>query len=347
MNSNLTRPIRILLILFLANMVLFVLNLFSGSVFIPADDILSILFSSNTTLVSGYDLIILQSRLPQTITALLTGAALSVAGLLLQTLFRNPLAGPGILGVSAGASLGVAVMTLIGGLGTSFLISDALQQYGVILAAFLGAFLSLSLVLLFATFVKNNISLLIIGMMVGYAVSSMIGFLQFIGHQQQVHAFVIWGLGSFSHVTADELPLYAVLVFFGVFISFLFVKPLNALLLGENYAANLGVKVKQTRTALILISGLLTAVATAYAGPIAFIGLAVPHLTRMSFRTSDHKVLLPALVLMGMAIALACNLIARLPALEQAIPINIVTSIFGAPLVIWFLVKNNKIKMYS
>jgi len=340
MNSIRTKHFLLFIVLIFANMVLFAVNIVYGSVSIPMDDIFSILFSSQELSTQGYALIITQTRLPQAITAILTGAALSVAGLLLQTLFRNALAGPGILGVSAGASLGVAVLVLISGFSSSIFLSDMIFQYGIILFAFIGAFLSLALVLFFASIVRNNTSLLIVGIMVGYAVSSIIGFLQFMGHQEQVHAFVIWGLGSFSHTTSDQLPLFALIVALGLLLGFYFVKPLNALLLGEDYASNLGVKVKQSRFALILISGLLTAVATAYAGPIAFIGLAVPHLTRMVFLTSDHKVLLPALVFMGSAVALSCNLIARLPAFDQAIPINIVTAVFGAPLVIWLLATN-------
>jgi len=328
-------------------MLLFSLNLIFGSVSIPIMDVWDAIFLNNSSVSSTYQLIILESRLPQTLTALLTGAALSVAGLLLQTLFRNPLAGPGILGISAGASLGVALITMLTGLGSGLLSMGLFADFGLIIAAFIGAFFTLLLVLMFASFVKNKISLLIIGIMVGYAVSSLIGFLQFIGNQQDVHAFVLWGLGSFTQVSSSELPMYASIIGIGILLSLLFVKPLNALLLGENYAANLGVNIKNIRFGIILLSGVLTAVATAYTGPIAFIGLAVPHLTRMIFKTSEHKILLPALIFTGMAIALACNLIARLPLFQQAIPINIVTSAFGAPMVIWFLIRNNRVKIQA
>ncbi len=345
--SNFSKSVKLLLLLLLINVVLFALNLVFGSVSIPFSEVWTALLSSKEGDHSTYQLIILESRLPQAFTALLTGAALSVAGLLLQTLFRNPLAGPGILGISAGASLGVAVLTMFSGIGSGLLFSGIFLHFSLVVAAFIGAFLTLALVLLFASFVKNNISLLIIGIMVGYAVSSLIGFLQFLGHQQDVHSFVLWGLGSFSKVGTEELPIYSSIVIIGVLTSLLFVKPLNALLLGEHYASNLGIHVKRVRIFIILLAGLLTAVATAYTGPIAFIGLAVPHLTRMVFNTSEHKILLPGLILNGMAIALACNLISRLPMLEQAIPINIVTSAFGAPLVIWFLVRNNRINIPS
>lgn len=338
-------PIRLIIGLIFLNIILLFINLFIGSVSIPYKEVLEALFGSDTGEISIQKLIILESRLPQAITALLTGAALSVAGLLMQTLFRNPLAGPGILGISSGASLGVALLSLLGGGAASIILPAFLANTPVIFAAFLGSFLTLGLVLLFAQFVKNNVSLLIIGIMIGYTVSSMIGFLQFISHEQQVHAFVIWGLGSFSHVSNDQLGLYSIVIGLGVLSSLFFVKPLNLLLLGENYASNLGVNMKRLRLSLIILSGILTAVATAYTGPIAFIGLAVPHLSRLIFKTSEHKILLPGIILTGMAIALFCNLISRLPSLEQAIPINTVTSIFGAPLVIWFLIRNSRLKI--
>jgi len=337
--------VQLIIGLIFLNILLLFANLLFGSVSIPFTDVISSLFSSDTADNNIHQLIIIESRLPQAITALLTGAALSVAGLLMQTLFRNPLAGPGILGISSGASLGVALLSLLGGGAVSMILPGFLGNMPIILAAFLGSFLTLGLVLLFAQFVKNNVSLLIIGIMIGYTVSSMIGFLQFISHEQKVHAFVIWGLGSFSHVSNEQLGLYSLVIGLGVLSSLFFVKPLNLLLLGENYASNLGVNMKRLRISLIVLSGILTAVATAYTGPIAFIGLAVPHLSRLIFKTSEHKILLPGIIFTGMAIALLCNLISRLPSLEQAIPINTVTSIFGAPLVIWFLVKNSRLKI--
>lgn len=291
--------------------------------------------------------IIAESRLPQAITALMVGAALSVAGLLMQTLFRNPLAGPGILGVSSGASLGVAIFTLLGGFSLSSSIGIILNELNLLLAASFGSFSTLLLVLLFSNYIKNNVSLLIIGLMIGYLASSLIGFLQFISHQQQIHSFVLWGLGSFRNVSSSQIPILSVLSILGIGFSFLFIKPLNLLLLGENYASNLGINIKQTRFFLILIAGVLTAIATAYAGPISFIGLAVPHLSRMIFKVSDHKILLPGIILTGTAIALACSLIAKLPGLDQAIPINTVTSLFGAPLVVYFIIKNSRFKIQS
>ena len=342
-----SKAISLLGIITLLNVILLFANLFWGSVNIPAIKILDLLFSGNAENPSIEEIIIMQSRLPQALTALLTGASLSVAGLLMQTLFRNPLAGPGILGISSGASIGVAIISLVGGSVGIHLFSSIFQELSMLVAAFVGAFIFLGIILVFANYIKNNISLLIIGLLLGYTASSLIGFLQFISHEQQLHSFVIWGLGSFSNVSLDQLKIYSILIILSVGVSFLFVKPLNLLLLGENYAANLGIPIKRLRFLIILVTGILTATATAYAGPIAFIGLAVPHLARLIFKTTDHKILLPGIVLTGMGIALACNLISRLPALEQALPINTVTSLFGAPLVIWFLIKNNRIYYHS
>jgi iron complex transport system permease protein len=263
----------------------------------------------------------------------------------MQTLFKNPLAGPGILGISSGASLGVAVFTLAGGLGLSTAIGFVYAEMNLLFAASLGSFFTLVVILLFSNYIKNNVSLLIVGIMIGYIASSLIGFLQFASQQQQLQSFVLWGLGSFSNVSNQQLPLLSFLTLIGVILSLLFIKPLNLLLLGDNYAANLGINIKRTRFYLILISGLLTAVSTVYAGPIAFIGLAVPHLSRMIFKTSEHKIVLPGLILVGIAIALACNIISKVPGFDQAIPINTVTSLFGAPLVVYFILKNSRVKI--
>lgn len=287
--------------------------------------------------------IIIESRIPQTVTAILAGSSLGLAGLQMQTLFRNPLAGPSILGISSGASLGVALLTLGSGIGTGFIGSNLLSKIGIHLAAFVGAFLVLFVVLMAAKKVKNNASLLIIGIMVGYAVSSIIGLLNFVGQQGEVHAFVIWGLGSFANVQNSQLALFIALIFPALVLSILLMKPMNAMLLGESYAQNLGVNLKQVRWQLILLSGYLTAIITAYAGPIAFIGLATPHLARLLFKSSDHKRLIPAVLLLGIIVALACNLIARLPFFQDVLPINVITSLFGAPLVIYLIVKRKQI----
>ncbi|MDA3906656.1 MAG: iron ABC transporter permease [Bacteroidales bacterium] len=287
--------------------------------------------------------IIIESRFPQIVTAILSGAALGLAGLQMQTLFRNPLAGPSILGISSGASLGVALVTLGSGIGGIFIAQNLMGGIGIHLAAFTGAFLVLFIVLLAAKKVRNNASLLIIGIMVGYAVSSIIGLLNFVGQQGEVHAFVIWGLGSFANVQNNQLLLFTALVFPALILSTLLMKPMNAMLLGDAYAQNLGVNLKQIRWQLILLSGFLTAIITAYTGPIAFIGLATPHLARLLFKSSDHKKLIPAVLLLGMLVALGCNLLARLPFFQDVLPINVITSLFGAPLVIYLIVKRKQI----
>jgi iron complex transport system permease protein len=287
--------------------------------------------------------IIIESRLPQMLTALLAGSSLSIAGLQMQTLFRNPLAGPSILGISAGASLGVALITLGSGVGSAFIHGFLLSEIGVHLAAFMGAFIVLLVVLLVAKKVKNNASLLIIGIMVGYGVSSIIGLLNFVGQQGEIHAFVIWGLGSFSAVQNKQIPLFATLLIPALILSAFLMKPMNAMLLGESYAQNLGLNIKQIRWQLILLSGFLTAIVTAYTGPIAFIGLATPHLGRLLFKSADHKILIPATLLLGSIIALSCNLIARMPFFQEVLPINVITSLFGAPLVIYMIVKRKQI----
>lgn len=318
-------------------------NLAIGSVSIPFSSILSLYDAQGSDNELIWHHIIFESRFPQAVTAILSGAALALAGLQMQTLFRNPLAGPSILGISSGASLGVAIVTLSSGFGGFLIFGSILKEFSIHFAAFLGAFLVLFIILFAAKKVRSNASLLIIGIMVGYAVSSIIGLLNFIGQQGEVHAFVIWGLGSFSNVQSSQLSLFAILILPAIFLSVLRMKPMNAMLLGDAYAQNLGVNLKQIRWQLIFLSGYLTAIITAYTGPIAFIGLATPHLARLIFKSSDHKLLIPAVILLGILVALVCNLIARLPFFQDALPINIITSLFGAPLVIYLIVKRRQI----
>lgn len=336
-----TRFIFFSLSIFLLGLVFF--NLAIGSVSIPPVVFLHLFSDPMPANEIVWKHIIFESRFPQTVTAILSGSALGLAGLQMQTLFRNPLAGPSILGISSGASLGVAFITLGTGFGGFFIGRNFLSEIGIHLAAFIGAFLVLFIVLFAAKKIRNNASLLIIGIMVGYAVSSIIGLLNFVGQQGEVHAFVIWGLGSFSNVQSNQLGLFVVLIFPALIGSALLMKPMNALLLGEAYARNLGVNIKQTRWQLILLSGYLTAIITAYTGPIAFIGLATPHLARLLFKSSDHKQLIPAVILLGALVALACNLVARLPFFQDVLPINVITSLFGAPLVIYLIVKRKQI----
>lgn len=319
------------------------LNLAIGSVSIPLDFFGRYFKDSFSETDVIWRHIIIESRWPQSITAILAGSALGLAGLQMQTLFRNPLAGPSILGISSGASLGVALITLSSGLGSVFIGTNILQGIGIHLAAFAGAFGVLFIVLLTARKVKSNASLLIIGLMVGYAVSSIIGLLNFLGQQGEVQAFVIWGLGSFSNVQNQQLGLFVAMVLPALLFSVLLMKPMNAMLLGDAYAQNLGVNLKQKRWQLILLSGYLTAIITAYTGPIAFLGLATPHIARLLFKTSDHKLLLPGVLLLGAIVALFCNLLARLPFLQDVLPINVITSMFGAPLVIYLIIKRKQI----
>ena len=335
-----------LAILFLLSFSLFLLNLVFGSVGIPVEEILEILAGKGSDNES-WRLIVLKSRLPQTTTALLAGAGLAVGGLQMQTLFRNPLAGPSILGISSGAGLGVAIVLLfagkIGGIALSHL--GWAGHLSVAMAAFAGASLVLALVLVLSRHLRDNAMLLILGIMVGYAASALIGILKFYSMKEDVHAYVIWGLGSFSTVSWSQMWVLFPVVLLGLLGAFFLVKPLNVMLLGEQYAGNLGVNIRLSRLLIILCTGLLTASITAFCGPIAFLGLAVPHLTKGLFRTSDHKVLLPAVILSGMAVALFSNLIARLPGFDGALPINAVTSIIGAPVVISVILRRRNLRI--
>ena len=329
-------PIMLISTVILAiGVVLFVLNLMLGSVSIPFDEFTKAVFKGEE---STFRTIILDYRLPQSITALLAGIGLSVSGLLMQTLFRNPLADPSLLGISSGSSLGVALVVLMGtatGLSVSTL---ALWfTFGVTLAAFLGAFAVLLLILALSSKLRSMVSRVLVGIMIAYIASSVTDILKFFSQKEGLHSFVIWGLGSFSNVSKAQLPFFAATVIMGVVGAFLLFKTLNLLLLGERYAENLGVNIRRSSMLIILVSGFLTALITAFCGPIAFLGLAVPHIARFLFRSSDHKLLIPATAFLGMDLALFCNLIARLPSFEGNLPINSVTALIGAPIVLWVI----------
>ena len=331
-----TAPILLISIgIFAVGLLLFVMNLCFGSVSIPMNEIWAAVFGGDT---STYRTIILDYRLPQAITALLAGIGLSVSGLLMQTLFRNPLADPSLLGISSGSSLGVALVVLLGtatGLSVSTL--ALWSTFGVTVAAFLGAFAVLLLILALSSRLRSMVSLVLVGIMIAYIASSVTDILKFFSQKEGLHSFVIWGLGSFSNVSKAQLPFFAATVVLGVVASFLLFKTLNLLLLGERYAENLGVNIKRSSMLIILVSGFLTAIITAFCGPIAFLGLAVPHIARFLFRSSDHKLLIPATAFLGMDLALFCNLIARLPSFEGNLPINSVTALIGAPIVLWVI----------
>lgn len=327
--------------------ILFLISLFLGSVKIPAQVVIDILLGEET-MKKSWEHIVLEVRLPQAITALITGGAISISGLLLQTAFRNPLADAGILGISAGASLGVAIIIMLFGgvIGSSAAFSFSASMT-IIIGAFIGAAIILAIIIGFASIVRNNIMLLIIGIMVGYLTSSLISLLKYWSTSEQVFSYVIWGMGDFSGVSLAQLPFYAITIFIGLLLSILLMKPLNALLLGERYASNLGINIKKVRFLLLLCAGLLTAVTTAYCGPISFIGLAVPHIARLLLGTSNHRSLLPVTMLIGAFMALLCNLISVIPGSAGMIPLNAITPIFGAPVIIYVIINQKKIQYFN
>ena len=329
-------------ILLIAIALLLIVNLLIGTVKIPVVDVCRILGGGGDNEI--WTNIIFSSRLPQALTAIVAGAGLAVSGLQMQTVFRNPLAGPSVLGISNGSALGVAFVVLlsgrIGGVALSRLgyLGDAAMS----VAAIIGALAVLLLIMWVAQKVKGNVTLLIIGVMIGYLANAIIGVLKFLSPEDDVKAFVVWGLGSFSRVSGDEMVLFIVLMCILLPLAFLLVKPLNLMLLGDNYAANLGLNIKRARMLIIISSGVLVAIVTAYCGPIMFIGLAVPHLARAIFRTSDHRLLMPATALCGAALALLCNLIARMPCFEGALPVNSVTALVGAPVIAMVIFRRRK-----
>ncbi len=319
-------------------LLLFGLNLTTGSVQIPFTDVLDILCGRFAGKES-WQYIILENRLPQALTALLCGASLSVCGLMLQTAFRNPLAGPDVFGISSGAGLGVAlVMLLLGGtVSTSlFTVSGFLA---ILTAAFLGAITVTALILFLSTLVRNSVLLLIVGIMVGYVSSSAVSLLNFFASEEGVKSYMVWGMGNFGGVSMSHIPLFSLLCIVGIMGALLLVKPLNILLLGPQYAESLGISTRRLRNLLLLIVGLLTAITTAFCGPISFIGLAIPHIARLLFRTDNHQVLLPGTILTGAAIALLCNFICFLPGEMGVIPLNAVTPLIGAPVIIYVIIQ--------
>ncbi|MCF8365366.1 MAG: iron ABC transporter permease [Bacteroidales bacterium] len=323
-------------------LLLFILNIAFGSVTIPPLEILQIIFGTGAGKASWQGIIV-DTRFPQAITAVLAGAALGVSGLMMQTLFRNPLAGPSVLGVSSGASLGVALLMLLTSVpGVRIITQNQItNNFSVVIAAFAGAFAVLVIIMLLAAKYRSNSTILIIGIMLAYVISAIVGILQFYSLKEDLQAFIIWGLGSFSNVSWQQLTFFIPVVIFGLGLSILMIKPMNAILLGDNYARNLGFNVKRISILLITGAGILVAVVTAYCGPIAFLGIAIPHLSRNLFKSSDHFINVPGTILSGIMLALFCNMIARLPGFDGALPINAITSLIGAPLVIWIIIKSN------
>lgn len=341
MNSTKTN-IKYFSILIVSLFVFAFLNLSLGSVAIPLKEIFNILFGG-IPFKESWETIVINYRLPKTITAILVGSGLSISGLLMQTLFRNPLAGPFVLGISSGASLGVAVLILGAGLFGGFLGTTAVSSWSTAIAASTGSFVVLLAVIAAANKVRNTMSILIIGLMFGSLTSAIISVLSYFSEAEQIQQYVFWSFGSLGNLSWNELLVFSIIYTVGMLALFSVIKPLNSFLLGENYAKSLGINIKKSRNIILLVTSLLTGVITAFAGPIAFIGIAVPHIAKVFFSSSNHKILIPASALTGAIILLICDSIAQLPTSEFTLPINAITSLFGAPIVIWLLVRKKKI----
>ena len=318
--------------------ILGIANILCGAVSIPFGAVVDII-AGNGCDNRAWEYIIIESRLPQTITAFISGAALSVSGLMLQTAFANPLAGPSILGISSGAGLGVAIVMMLTGGVLTFAGTQWAGIAATTISALIGAFAIMMIILAIAVRVKNKITLLIAGMMVGYLVSSVVSILSSLSNSEGVQNYVMWGYGSFTGVTLKLLPIYSALLLLGLLISVLLIKPLNALLLGNNYAENLGVNIKRIRLCLLADTGLLSAVITSFCGPISFIDVVVPHISRMLIRTDNHIKLVPCTMLTGGVIALFCNLMTVIPTSGITIPLNAITPVIGAPVIIYLLMR--------
>ena len=319
-------------------LVFFFINISLGSVSIPFKEIFYTLIGEFTTKES-WQTIILDFRLPKAITAILVGSGLSICGLLMQTLFRNPLAGPFVLGVSSGASLGVALLILGSSVFGGFFLTSSISNWSLAIAASLGAFLVLFAVILAANSVRNTMSILIIGLMFGSLTAAVISVLAYFSEATKIQQYLFWSFGSLGNLTWSELSVFGSIYLVGILACFTVTKPLNSFLLGENYAKSLGINIKKSRNIILVITSLLTGVITAFSGPIAFVGLAVPHIAKMLFTTSNHKILIPASAIIGGIVLLICDSIAQLPTSEFTLPINAITSLFGAPIVIWLLIR--------
>ena len=331
----------ILTLITLSILLFFVLNLVLGSVAIPLQSVLHILLNTDSGQAETevWRNIVWRSRVPQSLTALVAGAGLAVSGLQMQTVFRNPLAGPSVLGISSGASLGVALVILLSGSVGGVALSKLgyIGELALTIAATVGALSVMALIVFVSQKVRGSVTLLIIGVMIGYVANAIIGMLKYFSVEEDIRAYVIWGLGSFARVSGNQMMLFIGIMALLLPLSLLLIKTLNLLLLGEAYARNLGLNIKRARISVISCAGILTAIVTAYCGPVIFLGLAVPHLCRGLLRTSDHRILMPASILTGASLALVCNLIARMPGFEGALPVNSVTALIGAPIVVYVL----------
>ncbi len=328
-------------LIILALLLAWLLNISSGSVAIPFGATLSSLLG-NPMDVASWQYIIWEYRIPKAFTAILVGGGLSLSGLLMQTLFRNPLAGPFVLGISSGASLGAALLlmgaSLLTGLGSIAFLSDI----SLAIAASVGSFLVLLVVMLVAQRIKDTMALLIIGLMFGSITSALVSVLAYFSSAESLQRFIFWSFGSVGDLSSEQVLLLGGIVALGTLLCILSIKALNAFLLGENYAMSLGVSLKRSRLLIIVATGLLAGGVTAFAGPIAFVGLAVPHLTRQIFDTMEHRILIPSVFLYGAILMLLCDTLAQLPNTANVLPINAITSLVGAPVVIWLLVRKRK-----
>ncbi len=330
--------------LFILIAIFLVIDLILGSVSIPGEKVLAILMGEDVK--TSWNYIILNFRLPKAITAILVGAGLSVSGLMMQTLFRNPLAGPYVLGISSGASLGVALMVMASVLlpGVFGVIYSFLGSWALVVSAIVGASIIFVIIGMASIRISDSVSLLIIGIMFGSITGAVVNILQYFSDPEQLQSFIVWTFGSLSGVTWNEMQLMAPVVIIGLLLSFVLIKPMDALLLGENYARGVGISVNKTRIWVIISTALVAGTLTAFAGPIAFIGVAVPHMARAIFGTASHKVLLPAVVLIGAVLMLVCDILSQVPGNQTTLPINSVTAIFGGPVVIWVIVRSRSVK---
>jgi iron complex transport system permease protein len=321
----------------------FVMDLISGQVSIPLEEILKIL-TGQASEKSTWDYIILNFRLPKAITAILVGMGLSISGLLMQTLFRNPLAGPYVLGLSSGSSLGVAFVILGAGFLPSFLTSAILSSYGIVLASCLGSFIVVLAILVVAQRLRNTMSILIVGLMFASFAAAIVNVLSYFSTAEQLQKFTFWSMGNLGNLSWASVGILGTVVGFGLLLSLFSIKSLDALLLGENYAKSVGLNFKKARFIIIIATSILAGSITAFAGPIAFVGLAVPHIAKLLFQTSNHKILFFSTLLMGGILMLLCDIISQLPLLSMTLPINAITSIMGAPVVIWLLIGKKNIQ---
>jgi len=330
-------------LLFIGLIILFIVNISFGSITIPFKEVYTSLTGGQAS-KSTWEYIIINYRLPKAITAVLVGVGLSISGLLMQTLFRNPLAGPYVLGLSSGASLGVAFVILGASAAPSFLSGILLSSYGIVFASTLGSTSVLLLVLLVSQRLRDTMAILIVGLMFGSFTSAVVGVLTYFSSAEQLQKFTFWSMGNLGNLSWTSILILTICVLLGLFLSLLSIKPLNALLLGENYAKSMGLNFNKARLIIILATSILAGSITAYAGPIAFVGLAVPHIAKLVFQTSNHTVLFWSTLLFGAGIMLICDVVSQMPGMEITLPINAITSILGAPVVIWLLIRKRNFK---